>query len=85
MGAKLLWRIISGRKEWWKMTITKKYKLGARKRCMDSIPETQPVSQIWKLLRASIPFFKEHLSWILGNGKLIRLWQDSILGTDLTS
>jgi hypothetical protein len=49
MGAKLLWRLISGRKEWWKSTITKKYKLGARKRCMDSIPEIQPGSQIWKL------------------------------------
>jgi hypothetical protein len=31
MGAKLLWRIVSERKEWWKMTITKKHILGGRK------------------------------------------------------
>jgi hypothetical protein len=85
MGAKLLWRLITGRKEWWKSTIIKKYNLGARKRCLDSIPEGQPGTQIWKLFRASIPFFKENLSWIPGNGKLIRLWQDPISGSDLIS
>jgi hypothetical protein len=52
---------------------------------MDNTPDSQPGSQIWKLIRAAIPFFKEHLSWIPGNGKLIRLWQDPILGVDITS
>jgi hypothetical protein len=52
---------------------------------MDTTPDSQPGSQIWKLIRASIPFFKEHLTWIPGNGKSIRLWQDSVLGTDITS
>jgi hypothetical protein len=85
MGSKLLWRIVSGRKEWWKTTIIKKYRLGGRKRCMDNMVDPQPGSQIWKLIRASIPSFKEHLSWIPRNGKLIRLWKDLILGVYLTS
>jgi hypothetical protein len=76
---------VSGKKEWWKMAIIKKYRLGGRKRCMDNTHDPQPGSQIWKLIRVAIPFFKEHLSWIPGNGKLIRLWQDPILGVDLIS
>jgi hypothetical protein len=59
--------------------------MGGRKRCMDNTPDPQPGSQIWKLIRVVIPFFKEHLSWIPGNGKMIRLWQDPILGVDLNS
>jgi hypothetical protein len=85
MGAKLLWRIVSKRKEWWKTAITKKYRLGGKNQCMDTTPDSHSGSQIWKLIRATIPFFKEHLSWIPGYGKSIRLWQDSILGTDITS
>jgi hypothetical protein len=52
---------------------------------MENTPDSQSGSQIWKLIRAAIPFFKEYLSWIPGNGKLIMLWQDMILGVDITS
>jgi hypothetical protein len=41
MGTKLIWRIVSGKKEWWKMDIIKKYRLGGRKRCMDNMPDPQ--------------------------------------------
>jgi hypothetical protein len=85
MGAKLLWRILTGKKDWWKMTITKKYRLGGRKRCMDNTPDPHPGSQVFKIIRVTIPFFKEHLSWIPGNGKMIRLWKDVIQGADLNS
>jgi hypothetical protein len=85
MGAKIVWRLITGRKEWWKSDITKKYKLGARKICIHSIPETLHGSQIWKIFRASIPFFKENISWIPRNGKLIRIWKDTIMGSDIIS
>ena len=59
--------------------------MGGRKICMDNTPDSQPGSQIWKLIRAAIPFFKEHLSWIPRNGKMIKLCQDPILGLDLNS
>jgi hypothetical protein len=76
---------VTGKKDWWKMTIIKKYRLGGRKRCMDNTPDPKPGSQIWKLIRFGIPFFKDHLSWIPGNGKLVRLWKDTILRDDLIS
>jgi hypothetical protein len=85
MGANLLWRIVMGKNELWKMAIIKKYRMGGRKRCMDKTLDSHPGWQIWNIIRESIPFFKEYLSWILGNGKIIRLWQDSILGVDLNS
>ena len=85
MGAKILWRIVTREKEWWKMALIKKYRMGGRKRCMDKTLDPQPGWKIWKLIRIVIPLFKEHLSWIPRNGKMIRLWQDPIMGVDLNS
>jgi hypothetical protein len=62
LGAKLLWRLVSGNKEWWKTTIVKKYKMGTRKRCLDQEQVSHNGSPIWKLLRSSIPHFKEKLT-----------------------
>jgi hypothetical protein len=80
MGAKLLWRLISGGNDWWKQAIINKYRLGKRKRSMDNPQTHQAGSQIWKLIKGAIPFFREHLSWIPGNGKSIKIWQDRIFG-----
>ena len=35
MGTKFIWRIISGRKEWWKEIMRKKYLRKTRLRCLD--------------------------------------------------
>lgn len=44
------------------------------------IPPSHPKgSSIWKLLQASLPVIKSKLTWIPGNGKLISIWNDSIL------
>lgn len=37
-------------------------------------------SQIFKLLLAVTPLIREKLSWIPGNGRCIKLWEDSIMG-----
>ena len=62
MGAKLLWRIVSGGNDWWKQALINKYRLGKRKRSMDNPQTHQTGSQIWKLIKGIAPFFKEHLS-----------------------
>ena len=47
-------------------------------------PQTQQTgSQISKLIKGVAHFFREHLSWILGNGKSIRILQDRIFGVTL--
>jgi hypothetical protein len=80
MGAKLLWRLITGDNDWWKQALSSKYRLGKRIRSMDKPHLNQTGSQIWKLIKGASPFFREHLSWIPGNGKSIKIWQDRIFG-----
>jgi hypothetical protein len=81
LGAKILWILISGNKEWWKTTIFKKYKMGTRKICIDQEQVSHNGSPIWKIFHSSIPHIKEKPTWILGNGKSILLWKDSIMGS----
>jgi len=52
--------------------IIRKYRLGKIKRSMDNLKIHQAGSQIWKLIKGIAPFFREHLSWIPGNGKSIK-------------
>jgi hypothetical protein len=37
LGAKILWRLITGRKELWKYVLNKKYFPGPRMRCLDNL------------------------------------------------
>ena len=46
LGAKIMWRIISGEKGWWKEILRKKYMKGERKRCVDEYPLTWKGSPI---------------------------------------
>ena len=46
LGAKILRRIMSGDKGWWKEILRKKYMKGARKRCVDEYPLTWKGSPI---------------------------------------
>jgi len=62
--AKLLWRLFSRNKEWWKTTIVKKYKMGTRKRFIDQKNVNHNGSPTWKLLCSFIPHIKEKLTWI---------------------
>jgi len=69
LGAKLLWILITGGNDWWKKAICYKYLSRNRRRCLDIDPNHQSGYRIWKLIRSSLPFFQDHLSWSPGNGK----------------
>jgi hypothetical protein len=81
LGSKLLWRMVTGKNEWWKKALLKKYFSGERRRCLDNPPSRQVGSPIWKLLWASLPLMQHSLYWVPGNGKLINIWKDGILGS----
>jgi hypothetical protein len=77
LGAKVIWRIITGGKEWWKRALCIKYMNTNRKRCVDGIDPGKTGSPIWKLVRASIPLIQTRLNWDPGNGKKIKIWEDN--------
>ena len=72
--------MITGKQSWSKEVLCKKYFPGSRKRCLDSATPTRNGSPIYKLCIKALPLFKRYLYWIPGNGKSIRVWEDSILG-----
>jgi hypothetical protein len=46
LGAKILWRLITGKKELWKFVLNKKYFSGPRMRCIDNLASHSSFSQI---------------------------------------
>jgi hypothetical protein len=80
LGAKLLWHIISGKTAWCKEALWKKYFRGPRRRCVEHLSSEQTGSPIFTLCRKVIDQFTSHLTWVPGNGKQIKIWEDSILG-----
>ena len=79
MGAKLIWRLITGRKEWWKEVIRKKYIKNSRSKMLDGEWKGKG-TPLWQLCKASFNTIKEGCYWIPGNGKRINVWNNSILG-----
>jgi hypothetical protein len=80
LGAKLLWRIISGKTAWCKEALWKKYFSGPRRRCVERLPNVQMGSPIFTLCRKLNEQFISQLTWVPKNGKQIKIWDDSILG-----
>jgi hypothetical protein len=80
LGAKLLWRLILRSKNLWKRVLLHKYFSGSRLRCLEDPPEAHPSSQIWHLLKASLPLIQIQLTWVPGNGKKIMIWKNNITG-----
>jgi hypothetical protein len=79
LGEKLLWHIVSGKTTCCKEALWKKYFRGSRRRCMEN-PSSEPTgSPIFILCRKVIDHFTPHLTWVSGNGKQIKIWEDSIL------
>jgi len=80
MGSKLLWNLVSGNSTWSKRVLWKKYFQGHRVRCLDQPPKTTRGSPIFSLCLRALEHFKSKLTWISGNGRRIKIWEDSILG-----
>jgi hypothetical protein len=80
LGEKLLWYIVSGDTAWCKEALWKKYFRGTRKRCVENPCRETKGSPIYNLCRKAIDHFTPHLTWVPGNGKKIKIWEDSILG-----
>ena len=79
MGAKILWNLVSGRESWSKKVLRRKYFPGKRLRCLDSPTLCKKGSPIYKLCLKVLHLFQVNLHWIPGNGKKIKLWEDSIM------
>ena len=58
MGAKMVWRLITGRKEWWKEVIRKKYIRRPRSKMIDSAWVGQGTN-LWQLCKASLNIILE--------------------------
>ena len=80
LGSKLLWNIVSGNPSWSKRVLWKKYFHVQRLRCLDQPPRISKGSPVFKLFLTALKLFSHKLYWILGNGKKIKIWEDSILG-----
>ena len=72
MGAKLIWRLVTGRKEWWKEVIRKKYIRRPRSKMLDSAWAGKGTT-LWQLCKASLNTIRADCYWILGNGKKINV------------
>ena len=80
LGAKILWKIITRKSSWCKKALWKKYLSRSRLRSLDSPPRVRKGSVIYSILVKAFPFFSNRLTWISGNGKNIKIWEDSIMG-----
>ena len=74
LGAKLIWHVITGKKEWWKKSLCDKYLSKVRKRYTEGVDLWKSSYPIWKIIRASVPLIQSHLNWNPGNGKEIKIW-----------
>jgi ribonuclease HI len=80
LGAKLLWKLVSGKLTWRKNALWKKYYSGARRNCLNTTPKVSKGSPIFTICQKASGFFNPPLTWIPGNGENILIWEDSILG-----
>ena len=71
LGAKLIWSLVTGRKEWWKEVIRKKYIKRPRTKILNSL-WTGKGTSLWQLCKASINLIQSNYYWKPGNGKKLR-------------
>ena len=80
MGGKILWKMISGKPTWSSKALRTKYFCGHKDRCLDRPLRTRKGSPILSLCLKSLDLISSNLTWIPGNGKKIKYWEDSLLG-----
>jgi hypothetical protein len=82
LGTKILWRQIAPKAGWAQRALWKKYFMGPRKCCLDNPVKVTNGSQIHKLCMQAHALIQDNLYWILGNGKIIKIWEDRIMNED---
>ena len=80
MGAKLLWNLLASKPSWSSLVLKAKYFKGSRLSCLEEGHVIQNGSSIHKVCIKVLPQLLADLYWVPGNGKLINVWQDNVLG-----
>jgi len=80
MGGKILGKMIRGNSTWSSKSLRTKYLCGHKERCLECPPLTRKGSPILSLCLKALDLITSRLSWIPGNDKKTKFWEDSILG-----
>eukprot|EP00253_Pinus_taeda_P031705 PITA_31705 len=80
LGAKIIWRLISGATAWWKTVLEAKYLSSSRHQLLDTNIPNRESTKIWKLCKKAIPFMTQNISKVPGEGSNIKISTDRILG-----
>jgi hypothetical protein len=73
LGVKILWRLVTEGKSWWKTILLNKYLSGVRERFLDKEPTSKRKSNICKLCKEEMPLIMNKLTWIPGKGNCIKI------------
>ena len=80
LGEKIAWRFITSKDCLWKKFLEAKYMNRARSLLLQEGLQISPCTQVWNLIKKYLPLIKENSSKLPGNGKGIKIWEDSIMG-----
>eukprot|EP00253_Pinus_taeda_P010187 PITA_10187 len=80
LGAKIVWRLITGPTMWWKKVLELKYLNCTRQQLLDSNIPNRECTKIWQLCKKAIPFMRQNISKVPGGGSSINFANDKILG-----
>lgn len=61
--------MITSQDQWWGEALASKYLNDQRSLLLDALIPDRPYTQIWRLIKKSIPHIKDHLSKNPGNGE----------------
>lgn len=80
LGAKIVWRLITGSSAWWKSVLEAKYISDSRHKLLELNIPNRDSTHIWKLCKKIIPIMAQHVSKVPGEGSSISISKDRILG-----
>lgn len=80
LGAKIVWRLITGGSAWWKSVLEAKYLSSSKHKLLEANIPNRDSSNIWKLCKKIIPLMTQHISKVPGKGSSINISKDRILG-----
>ena len=79
LGSKMVWRMASGGKDWWKVVIRKKYIRNPKSKIVNH-PSDGKGTSFWQLCKNSQILIQNNFYWIPSNDKKIKVWAYRILG-----